>query len=330
MQVLSRPETYPHPDSAGTVEAVETHMSWVFLTRCHAYKLKKPVWREFLDFSTLEARHRNCRRELRLNRRLAPQVYLSVVPLTVNEKGTMQLGGKGLAVDWLVKMRRLPAADMLDQAIRDGTATQQRVREAAGLLATFYARSHPAKATFHAFRKRLERDIRGNLAELTQPVYSLPTDLVVAIAKAQSSFLVRRPEIFEQRVREGRIVEGHGDLRPEHIYLGSPPAIIDCLEFNRRFRILDPADELAFLALECERLGTPFVGRWFSETYTSVTGDGPPAELFSFYITLRATLRAKLAVWHLSEPHSRDPSKWPALAETYLQLARQHVRDLAR
>jgi aminoglycoside phosphotransferase family enzyme len=131
--------------------------------------------------------------------------------------------------------------------------------------------------------------------------------------------------LFDARVRDGRMVEGHGDLRPEHICLLREPKIIDCLEFSREFRILDIADELAFLALECERLGAPSFARVIFDTYARNTGDAPPQALVHFHCSLRALMRAKISLWHLDEPGFRDGRKWMALARTYLALAAAHA-----
>jgi aminoglycoside phosphotransferase family enzyme len=127
-------------------------------------------------------------------------------------------------------------------------------------------------------------------------------------------------------VRAGKIIEAHGDLRPEHIWLGEEPVVIDCLEFKREFRILDIADELAYLAMECEHMGAPAVGQIFLETYGEVTKDKPPDKLLHFYKSYRATLRAKISIWHIKDSKVRNPSKWSSLAREYLQLADDHTR----
>ncbi|MBC7294150.1 MAG: hypothetical protein H5T84_08655, partial [Thermoleophilia bacterium] len=115
-------------------------------------------------------------------------------------------------------------------------------------------------------------------------------------------------------------------LRPEHIWLGPEPVVIDCLEFEREFRILDTADELSFLAMECERLGAPSVGQSFLETYSEYTGDKPPEKLLHFYKSYRAALRAKITIWHIKDSEVRNPSKWSNLAGEYLRLAEAHTR----
>jgi aminoglycoside phosphotransferase family enzyme len=322
---LNESETYPeHPTR---IAAIETHMSWVFLTGRHAYKLKKPVRYEFLDFSTIEARRYDCEEELRLNRRLAPDVYLEIVPLTAD--GAMRIGGTGEIVDWLVKMRRLPAGGTLQDAIRNGTWTDNDIRRVAGLLGHFYNNAARVEIGFAEYRERFHRDIRANLAELANPAHRLPAGQVQRVHAAQLDFLERRKDLFDARVRERRIVEAHGDLRPEHVYLGPEPLITDCLEFNLQFRTLDPADELAFLAMECDRLGAPAIGPLLFGAYRDITGDRPPDALVRFYKGVRACLRAKLALWHLREPVVREPQKWPALAADYLRLADDNALRLS-
>ena len=324
---LARPNAYP--DQVDGVEAIETHMSWVFLTERFAYKLKKPVRYDFLDFRTVEARHRSCREEVRLNRRLAPAVYLDIVALTRDQQGVLQLGGSGVVIDWLVKMRRLPRDRMLDQAIARGDVNPADLRSVALLLAAFYHKAEPVKMSGRAYRARLRHDIEENLRHLSEKRYRLSVDLVDAVCQSQARFLESRAEVFERRAEDHRIIEAHGDLRPEHICLGPEPQIIDCLEFKREFRILDPVDELSFLALECERLGAPHIGPTVFAVYSGETGDVPPEVLVAFYRSFRACLRAKISAWHLREPDVAQPEKWIALAETYLALAENHSRPLS-
>ena len=303
-------------------------MSWVFLTDLHAYKLKKPVRYEFLDFSTIEARQHDCAEEVRLNRRLAPDVYLDVVPLRASAGGVMRVGGEGETVDWLVKMRRLPAGRALQEAIQKKTWAEDDIRRMAVLLCHFYSGARRVEIGFAEYRERFHRDISANLAELSRPLHRLPAGQVQRVHDAQFDFLERRRDLFDARVGEGRIVEAHGDLRPEHVYLNERPVITDCLEFNLQFRTLDPVDELAFLALECERLGAPSIGPLLFAIYRDVTGDRPPEALVQFYKGVRACLRAKLALWHLREPAVREPEKWPRLAADYLRLADQSALHL--
>lgn len=302
------------------VASIETHMSWVFLTDEHAYKLKKPVRQPFLDFGTIEARRRNCALELRLNRRLAPDVYLGLVPIRIGRSGCLSLEGSGEIVDWLVKMRRLPAERTLDHAIEHRTVRPADLRRLAAGLARFYRRAPKANVSESSYRRRFEANIRTNRSELSKRRWRLPVELVRRATDAQLRFL-RRPRLLDARVRDRRIVEAHGDLRPEHVYLGAKPVITDCLEFNRAFRMLDPVDELGYLALECEMLGDAVTGRRILDLYEALSGDRPPEPLLYFYMSERACLRAKLAIWHLKDRALRHRGKWRRKALRYLRLA---------
>lgn len=321
VEFLSDPEHFPDPTD--TVESIETHFSWVFLTRTRAYKLKKPVRTEVLDFRTIEARRLNCLEELRLNRRLAPSIYLDVIPLTRTD-GALRLGNEGRAVDWLVKMRRLPARRMLDRAIAEGTLRGDALPRAVRRLVDFYAALPPEPLTGEAYRNRFLADaeaIRTCFARAPQRLAEAARELTAALG----AFVAARPEYLDARVTDGRIIEGHGDLRPEHVYVGEPPVFIDCLEFNRAFRILDPVDELSFLAMECERLGAPQLSEQILDTYFTARGDHAPAPLMAFYKAFRAGLRGKLAFQHTQDSAVSDHAKWLSRAADYLALGRRHL-----
>jgi aminoglycoside phosphotransferase family enzyme len=317
---LRRPAAYP--DAPGAVIAIETHMSWVFLAGLYAYKLKKPIRYNSLDLSRPELRRHNCHEEVRLNRRLASDVYLDVLAITRAPDGTLALGGPGEHVDWVIRMRRLPADRMLDAIIASGRAASEEpgIRAVARYLAHFLSAARPAPLSGPDYRARLEQGVREDVQTLSVPRYMLPRDRIESLGHAQLALLGQNPLLFDQRVHVGRIIEGHGDLRPEHICVRDEPAIIDCLEFSKDLRLLDPADELAFLALECERLGDRRVGGWFLDAYREVSGDDPPAALLHFYRVYRALRRSKIAAWHLDDPTVRDPERFAARARHYLEL----------
>jgi uncharacterized protein len=315
---LSRPDVYPAPTQR--VETIETRLSWVFLTDTQAWKLKKPVRYDYLDFSVPDARRRNCEEEVKLNRPLAPDVYLGVVSLTLNAQGELQLAGKGEPIDWLVRMRRLPAERMLDRAIADRTVNAAETRKVGELLARFYKQTPLVAMTPSEYRSRLSAEALANQQELAKPEYALPAELLESIISAQLAFLRQEPGSFDDRVRTSRIIEAHGDLRPEHICLESKPVIIDRLEFNRDFRVLDAVSDLAFLALECERLGASWVSDLILDTYREETGDHPPERLLAFYKSYHACLRAKIAIWRLKDHGVHDWAKWTGRARQYIHL----------
>jgi len=321
---LRRIESYPEPTTR--VEAVETHMSWVFLTDRLAYKLKKPVRHAFLDFSTLDARKAHCEAELRLNRRLAPDVYLDVVALTVDASGRLALAADGAPVEWLVKMRRLPRERMLDAAISRDAVREEEIAALAEVLSAFYGGLAPIRMSLAEYRDRLARDIEACRQELRLPGHELAAGLFEGTVEGLLGFVARESGLLEARLQAGRIVEGHGDLRPEHVCLLEPPVVIDCLEFNREFRVLDVADELAYLAMECARLGAPSTGEKIFTACCLRVPDRVPPRVFRFYCGYRALVRAKIAAWHTKDVPTAEIEKWRARARQYLALAASAVQ----
>ncbi|MGV8899284.1 MAG: hypothetical protein ACOH2B_08615 [Burkholderiaceae bacterium] len=322
---LRQPTSFP--ESTHRVEAIETHMSWVFLTDTTAYKLKKPVHYDVLDFRTLAARRHFCEEEVRLNRRLAESVYLGVVPLCVDQAGNMQLGDCGVTIDFLVKMRRLPALHMLDYAIKDGTAQAEDICKIAALLSNFYHALPPVAINPAAYRNRFSSAIDLNLQTLCAPSYQLPVAQIERVFAAQRAIVQHMSGWFDARVLAGRIIEGHGDLRPEHICLWPELVVIDCLEFSPEMRQVDTIDEIGFLALECERLGVCDFGALLIKKYAEISGDRPTPGLVHFYQSYRACIRATIAIRHCDEEKFRHSAEWPRRALEYLQLAEQHIQE---
>jgi aminoglycoside phosphotransferase family enzyme len=320
---LSRADSYR--PSAPEIVARETHMSWVFLAGGDVYKLKKPVRFSYLDFSTLARREAACRAEVALNRRLAPDVYIGVVPLTF---APLAVGGEGASVDWLVHMKRLDERLILDSMIGDGRLTGRDIDRLAAVLADFYRRAEPVTLAPAVYLADMRRMLALNRSVLLDPRFALPAGRVREIDAVLERFLVQCGGLLAARLTERRVVDGHGDLRPEHIYLGEPIRIIDCLEFNARLRVVDPFDEIAYLALECERLGAAWAGAHLRRRMTQLLRDGPTDALFTFYHAYRAMLRARLAIAHLYEAEPRTPEKWPQRAHAYLALAARSARTL--
>ena len=293
VEMLMRPGSYPERPQG--VSLVETHISWVFLTDRFVYKLKKPVHFDFLDFSTLEARRRACQDECRLNERMAPGVYLGIVPVTRAADGRLALNGRGSTVDWVVKMRRLPGDRMLDKLITTGQLSETDSERLATWLANYYQRLSPLCVGVDGYGENTERRVRGNRAEMLRPEHSLPEEVVKRCHAAQLRFLALEQAQLDHRVCDGRIVDGHGDLRPEHICLHNPPVVFDCIEFSDELRRVDVADEIAFLAMECDRLGAHRLGETIETAYRRVSGDYFSSALWNFYKCYRACVRSKVA-----------------------------------
>jgi aminoglycoside phosphotransferase family enzyme len=322
---LSEPASYA--GSTAHVRAEETHMSWVFLTDRYVYKLKKPVRYPFLDFSTLSKRSFYCEEELRLNRRLAPDTYLAVVPLYRDRAGRLGWSGPGRVVEWLVQMRRLPRSRMLDAMIVHGRVDEEDVGRIGRLLAGFYGSRQTEVADGRHYVAHFLNEQAVNHAVLASGelnVASLAVPLLDVLDRALASL---RSEV-DDRILSGRIVEGHGDLRPEHICLVEPLRIIDCLEFDRTMRLIDPYDEVNYLGMECEVQGAPWIRPILLAELHRQLADRPGPRLMALYGLFRALLRARLCLVHLLEPPVRHPDRWRPLAIRYLEMAQAEASIL--
>jgi aminoglycoside phosphotransferase family enzyme len=322
----------PAPDSAERLaflrrqatQTVETHMSWVFMTGEQVLKLKKSVRYPFLDFSTLAAREHFCREELRLNARLAPGVYLGLTALGWDGRELRLLdepvSPPGVQVlDWLVRMRRLPADRMLDRLLAEGGVTPAQIDAVAAVLERFYAGALRVALTPAELLGRLQREQAAHREVLLRPQFQVAG---AGLALDRTDLALRRgAALLGERATGGALVDGHGDLRPEHLCLLEPPVIIDALEFNPAMRQVDPFDELAFLALECEMAGAAWVGPRLVAGCRAALGGDAPAGLWPLYTALRALLRARLALAHLLDPAPRTPGRWAPMAERYVARA---------
>jgi aminoglycoside phosphotransferase family enzyme len=256
-------------------------------------------------------------------------------------------------VEWLVKMRRLPAEKMLDRLIAGGKVEAADLRRVADLLSVFYQRAPRVTLTEEGYRLRFVRDVEEIDRELRE-ISPIPEERIAAVSAELLGFTRNRADLLLARARERRIVEAHGDLRPEHVCCLSPPVVIDCLEFAPELRALDPADELSFLTVECELAGgvlnpsaaraervaerepwgwgptavteAPLIERILFEAYTARNLDRPEALLVRFYKAFRAFVRAKIAIWHLRDPDVKDASRWVSKADRYVEAAARLVR----
>jgi len=310
------------PDEA--VECTETHMSWVFLAGDRVLKLKKPIRTPVLDFSTVAAREFCCREELRLNARLAPAVYLGLLALQWDGREfslqpESQARDPRQTVDWLVLMRRLPAHRMLSLALAEGQAGPPDIESLAAVLAPFYRSAAIAHVAPHEYLGRFQHELALSRELLLDPRWPLPG--AAAALDRLSQCLARGADLLQERAARERLVEGHGDLRPEHVCLLHPPVVIDCLEFNAQLRQVDPFDELAYLALECDMAGAPWVGPQLIHSLSLALGDAPVPPVMQLYTAHRALLRARQAIAHLLDEAPRTPEKWQPLAQRYIERA---------
>jgi len=322
LKFLQAPPSYGA--SVTQVECLETHMSWVFLVDQLVYKLKKPVCFPFLDFTTLKAREFYCREEIRLNARMAPGVYCGVVALQWNQDTLALvpdalLPAPGKTVDWLVLMRKLPLQRTLHQLIEKHRLTPSELSAVVELLAAFYRAAPRIALGENDYLARFQYEQASNREVLLRPQFQL-RDAALAMDRFDAA-LALVADLLRARASGLRIVDGHGDLRPEHVFLLQPPAIIDCLEFNPQLRQLDPFAEIAYLSLECSMAGAPWVGPFLVQGLADALNDQAPPALLDFYKARSALLRARLAMAHLLDPQPRLPLKWAPLAARYVTQA---------
>lgn len=298
-------DAFPHP--VDEVTRLETHISWLFFAGDHVYKVKKPVNLGFVDFTTLDLRRHYCEEEVRLNRRVPGDVHRGVVPIVRRADGRMAIDGSGPLVDWAVAMRRLPAHRMLDRLLESGEVDNSKCDALVDVLVPFHAAAATgAGVDVHGSPDAVSRVSRDNITALesrTGSVGVLTETLHRFLAGEVERALEELRPVFERRVREGRIREGHGDLHAGNIcYERVVPILYDCVEFSRSLRCSDVAADVAFLAMDLDARGYLGFSRYFVRRYAERSGDEGIREVVGFYKSYRALVRAKVASLRLDEP----------------------------
>ncbi len=305
------------------VSMVESHMSLVFLAGDRAYKLKKPIAFDALDFRTLEQRRANCERELALNRALSPDIYLGLEPVTRDREDRLHLGGIGDIVEWLVVMRRLDEVRLLDHAIAAGAVSRDDIQSLTEVLGPLYARPLDSPPSCEDVMAGWADMLNRTAQSLRRPEFGLPRGEVEDVVSALARFLAEDKELIRARIDDGWIRECHGDLRPQHVYLGPPLRLIDRLEYDERLRLRDPFEEIVDFGIECERMGAPWILPMLVDGVSACLGVRPDPRLIGFYGGMRASLRARFAIEHL-EGARGSPEHWKARAIASLDLARKY------
>lgn len=307
----------------GDPEVVETHASFVFLTPDRAWKLKKPVTLGPIRQRGLAHRERACRAELRLNRDLAGPVYRGVVALSVMPDGRLALGDGGTPVDWLVEMDRLPADRMLDAMLaRNAPPTAAEIAALAAVLVRFY-RAARAQSFCRTGETLVRIGHELDLAAADLGAFAATVDLRPdgALAARARNLVARHAAEIAAREAEGLVVDGHGDLRPEHVCLTDPPVVFDRIEFDAALRSVDVHDEVGYLGQQCARRGYPEIGAALGRALVEAGFPAPSAGLRAAYGAVRCLTRARLAVNHLRDAHPRTPARWPTEARACLSDA---------
>lgn len=322
---LQDPSLYPHPVEGFRV--IETHISWVILTGPYAYKMKKPVDFGFLNFTDLAARRHFCEEELRLNQRMAPQIYLEVLPLTGSPQAPV-LGGDGEPFEYLLKMREFPQSQLLAEVQARGELTDAHIDALAQQIATFHLATPQVEAG-HLLNsaEAIVAPMRQNFEQI-RPLLGEPADLqqLDALEEWTETSIRRLQPLLEQRCQQGFIRECHGDLHLGNAtLLDGQVVLFDCIEFNEPFRLIDIASDAAFLAMDLEDRGLKSQARRFINGWLERTGDYASLELLNLYKAYRALVRAKVSLFRLHQEQDavqrkvilRQYRSYADLAESY-------------
>jgi uncharacterized protein len=332
VKAMLQEDFYPHPTLK--IEKRETHISIVFLSGYFVYKIKKPVNLQFLDFTDLEKRHLCCRAELELNQRLSSNIYLEVLPITFSDQ-SYQLKGNGEIVEYAVKMVQLDDQKRLDRYLLRGRIDPAIFPKLAQKLARFYqcAPSTPqisASGAWNIVWKNCEENFEQ--IEQLNGKRIIEGALLQIVHAATRSFLSQRKDLFERRVVNGKIKDCHGDLKTEHIYVGTQIQIIDCIEFNDRFRFSDISADLAFLAMDLDFKGQHQLAQDFIDSFLRYYDDPELLVLITFYKCYRAMVRIKVNLFHINNLRDGSYQKHVLERETkhYLKLAYQYAAQFTR
>lgn len=327
LDFLSAKDSYPHRPPE--VRMVQTHASWVFIAPPFVYKIKKPVSLGFLDFSTAELRHEDCKREVALNRRLAEDVYLGIEPVCEHE-GRLHFGGYGKVVEWVVKMRQMEPRGFLPELMEKGEVGRREMDRIVERLQRFYATQPPLPAEeVGSANEHLRQCMEDNFTSAAEFVgESLSQQALDAVAHYTREFFHKESALLESRLRDGWIRDCHGDLHLDHIHL-TPEAvrIYDCIEFNTDFRCIDVACDIAFLAMDLDFNGRADLARYLVERFAVLLDDPGMHGLMDFYKCYRACVRGKVESLHANAETVKAEEKEASLrlARRYFQLALRYA-----
>ena len=310
-------------------------MSFVFLTGVYVFKVKKPVNLGYLDYTTLERRRFFCHQELELNRRLCPDTYLAVVPITASLRGAKQrsnllcVEGKGKAIEYAVKMKQLPLDRMMDVLLPKGQVTPGMVAKVAEKLADFHLKAETNRE-IAAFGKLevIRQNTDENFTQTEKYIgISLTAERYERIKGYTSAFISSNISLFDKRVSEGKIKDCHGDLHAAHICFTDDICIYDCIEFNDRFRYSDVASEIAFLAMDMDRYQRNDLSQHLVNTYVELSCDEELLNLLNFYKCYRAYVRGKVESFKMDDPYIPEEEKAKVLdvARGYFELAESYI-----
>lgn len=328
VEALMKPEAYD--EDVGSVELMQTHISFVFLAGKFVYKVKKAVDFGFLDFTTLEKRRFFCEKELELNRRLCGDMYLGVVP--INKADAIRIKGAGETVEYAVKMKRMPQEKMMSRLLEEGKIDAQFMDKIAKVIADFHAKTETnTHISEFGSLATIETNWDENFAQTEEYIgKTISAEDFKLIRKEVNGFMKRNVSLFEKRIAEGKIRDCHGDIHSGNIFVADKIYIFDAIEVNERFRYSDVAADVAFLAMDADFRGRSDLANFFIERYIKYSGDEELTKLLPFYKCYRAYVRGKVVGFRLNDPNVRSNEKNAAMkeAKAYFKLAAAYAKGL--
>jgi aminoglycoside phosphotransferase family enzyme len=319
-----------YDEDPGHVDLVQTHISFIFLTKNYAYKVKKAVDLGFLDFTTLEKRRYFCDQELQLNRRLCHDMYLEVVPIT-RSKG-IRIKGEGEIVDYAVKMVRMPDAKLMSKLLQANLVDKKLIDSLARIIAGFHAKAETNQmiSKFGSVSV-LKLNWKENFEQTREFIsITISSEWFNLIHKRIGDFLRNNEKAFKNRIKEGRIRDCHGDIHSGNVFVADKIYIFDAIEFNHRFRYSDVISDVAFLAMDLDFKGRVDLSEFFINRYIQYSQDPQVTELLAFYKCYRAYVRGKVISFKLRDSSIGSVEKNSALKEArqYFELAFKYTETL--
>jgi aminoglycoside phosphotransferase family enzyme/predicted kinase len=317
--ILMKPEVYD--ENIKNIRLIQTHISWLFLTGKYVYKIKKPVNFGFLDFTTLENRKFYCEKELELNKRLAPDMYLEVVPINEYD-GKIKIKGEGKTIEYTVKMKEIPQENMMLKLLNKNKIGNEVINKISKLLSDFHTSAETPK-NFDLY-KTVKFNWDENFEQTKQFIgNTIDKDKFYFIEKNIRNFIEDNEKLFKNRIYDGKVKDCHGDLHSGNIFISDKIYIFDAIEFNERFRFGDVASEIAFLAMDLDFHNRTDLSNYFVQKYLEYSKDSELKNFLNFYKCYRAFVRGKVISFKLNDKDISNKEKQESekTARKYFDLA---------
>ena len=326
VKALMTPEAYV--EDPKNIELIQTHISFIFLTREFVYKVKKAVNFGFLDFTTLRKRRFYCEKELELNRRLCREMYLEVVP--INKGTTIRIKGEGKPVEYAVKMKRMPQEKIMSKLLERNKIGNKIIDRIARIVAEFHSKAKTnSTITSYGSLRLIETNWKENFKQTKKFINdTINAENFRLIRDKVEEFMRKNTTLFTKRMSDKRVRDCHGDIHSGNIFITDKIYIFDAIEFNERFRYSDTVADVAFLAMDLDFRNRGDLSDFFITKYSEYSRDLEMTKLLPFYECYRAYVRGKVTSFRLNDPNISKKEKREAEKEAslYFKLATNYTK----